>query len=564
MITLPRFVRRTTAQSRNALTYFFLRFRILEFGTQDRALLPSPPSDKEKYLYAHRRVRLMLVGSVISFTCMTLSLITFIYHHPILLILTLFLALNILYFAVSMLVNFGTADFNLKDHKLKVARWHPDIYPSVDIFLPTAGEDIAVIENTWKGVQALAASYIGSVKVYALDDGASPQVEAMAQRFGFTYRVRPNRGYFKKAGNLRYGFSISKSRYIVIFDADFTPRRDFLDETLPYFSDHTIGIIQTPQYFSVTAHQNWLERGAGAVQELFYRFSQVSRQSNDASICVGSNAVYRREALKSTGGTALIEHSEDVHTGFNLRMNKWDVRYVPIIVAKGLCPATMQSFFKQQYRWCMGSMSLMVSRKFWSMDLGLRTRLSYVSGFLYYIHTALMVCYTPLLPLILLIWLPREINLVNYGLIFPAFIFSQVIFPLWHRSIYGVEAWATRSVYGWAHLFAVVDHIRGRPMGWQPTGGKTKKDTRYATFRTLQVLFNLVPAVVWTALGAKYLIVTGNLSFLPITISGAYYLLITTKVAASYDKAVRSVAPPAKSEIAEDRPAEMARLVISN
>ncbi len=147
--------------------------------------------------------------------------------------------------------------------------------------------------------------------------------------------------------------------------------------------------MQSPQYFDIHQNQNWLQRGAGAVQEFFYRFSQPARQNHDASICVGSNAVYRRTALAQTGGTALIEHSEDVHTGFDLRLKGWTIQYIPVILAKGLCPDDMKSFFKQQYRWCMGSMSLLGSKKFWKPKISIQGRSSYFSGFLYYIHTAI-------------------------------------------------------------------------------------------------------------------------------------------------------------------------------
>jgi len=67
--------------------------------------------------------------------------------------------------------------------------------------------------------------------------------------------------------------------------------------------------VQSPQYFRTHGRMSWMERGAGGVQELFYRLVQVSRDRHDGAICVGSCAIYRREALATNGGTTLIEHS---------------------------------------------------------------------------------------------------------------------------------------------------------------------------------------------------------------------------------------------------------------
>ena len=65
----------------------------------------------------------------------------------------------------------------------------------------------------------------------------------LANEFDFNYIVRPNRPELKKAGNLRYAFSITTGDFIVIFDADFCPREDFLNEVIPYFKDEKIAII---------------------------------------------------------------------------------------------------------------------------------------------------------------------------------------------------------------------------------------------------------------------------------------------------------------------------------
>lgn len=79
----------------------------------------------------------------------------------------------------------------------------------------------------------------------------------------------------RKAGNLRYAFARTSGEFLVIFDADFCPRPEFLRETTPYFADGDLAILQTPQFFRRREEQTWVERGAGVTQELFYRMVQV-------------------------------------------------------------------------------------------------------------------------------------------------------------------------------------------------------------------------------------------------------------------------------------------------
>lgn len=86
---------------------------------------------------------------------------------------------------------------------------------------------------------------------------------------------RDDRPTLKKAGNLRYAFARTSGEVTAIFDADFCPRADFLRETVPYLSDPSVGIVQTPQFFCRKDEQTWIEQGAGAGQEFFYRMVQV-------------------------------------------------------------------------------------------------------------------------------------------------------------------------------------------------------------------------------------------------------------------------------------------------
>ncbi|HVT01653.1 MAG TPA: glycosyltransferase family 2 protein, partial [Patescibacteria group bacterium] len=395
----------------------------MEFDTARKPILPGSPTDQEKYMYLKRGNRSLLFFSAISFIGIFISLFDFLGNHTSLWPLYLYLGLTTIYFIDSLIVNLFSKDFDIKKHKELVSKWGNNLDRRVDIFLPTAGEDIDILQNTWNGILELKKNFKGSLQVYCLDDSARSEVKTLSEIYGFNYIVRPKRGWFKKSGNLRYGYKVSNGEFIAIFDADFRPRSDFLNELLPYLLEYKdIGLVQSPQYFDVNKNQNWLQRGAGEVQELFYRMCQVSRQSHNASICVGSNALYRRAALAETGGTALIQHSEDVHTGFNMRIKGWTLQYIPIVLAKGLCPDDMVSFFKQQYRWCMGSMTLLSSNKFWHTKISLKARLSYFSGFLYYIHTAISSIIAPVIPLVVLIYFPEKVYWGAYLYILPSII----------------------------------------------------------------------------------------------------------------------------------------------
>lgn len=78
----------------------------------------------------------------------------------------------------------------------------------------------------------------------------------------------------------------------------------------------------TPTYISRTCEGDHEQNGARRCCDQ----SQVNRDKFDASICVGTCGVYRREALAPFGGTAAIGYSEDVHTGFNCIQLGYKVR----------------------------------------------------------------------------------------------------------------------------------------------------------------------------------------------------------------------------------------------
>ena len=98
----------------------------------------------------------------------------------------------------------------------------------------------------------------------------------------------------------------------------------------------------------------------------------------------------------------------------------YHVKYVPIVVSKGLCPDNAFQFLNQQYRWCTGSMSLLADKTFHEEhNISARQRLCFWSGFLYYISTGVNAFIAPL-PALAMIWL------------LPSFVFPREFrFPFW-------------------------------------------------------------------------------------------------------------------------------------
>ena len=500
--------------------------------------LPEPPTDTEKWSYA-KRGRWLVPIQVVSFAAAGFSLVRFSLMSWALLPFLATFFFTVVYFALGQVSSWsGRGRFDANAHERRARNWNPVSYPSVDVFLPNCGEDLTILENTWQNVARL--QYPGTVTVYCLDDAARPEVAELARRYRFEYLARPTHE-FKKAGNLRYAYDRSGGEFVVIFDADFVPRPDFLTELLPYMDDPSVGIVQSPQFFDVSRAQNWLQRGAGAVQELFYRHIQPGRSAAGAPICVGSNAVYRRSALHQVGGTALIEHSEDVHTGFSLLAAGYRTKYIPLPLAKGLCPDRLSAFFNQQYRWCSGSMSLLRSRKFWSTKLSLRQRASFVSGFAYYLHTALWTFLAPLPAIVMVLCFPRLVALQNYIPLLPSVVVTWLLFPAWHKGRYPRgAATRVRAIYGYAHLFAAIDAVTGRTHEWSVTGGATQRRGRYVPFRQLHRIWGSTVALTLLG-GAAWRIHQGMdaLAFAPLIAFGALNGYQTIRIAAMARAATR-------------------------
>lgn len=433
--------------------------------------LVRPPGDNEIYEYLGPQMRWIQLFLIAAFLLAGGSLFVFSTAHPALWPALIVLAFNVASTTFSAVTGVNRRRVDWRPHQERVSQWAPRDrrYPSVDVFLPTCGEDLTILHNTYGHVSALG--WPGRLRFYVLDDADRDAVRVLAAEFGFDYIVRPDRGHLRKSGNLRHAFSVSDSDLVVIFDADFCPRPDFLQHLVPYMDDERVAIVQSPQTFATTELMNWIQRTSGATQEFFYRWVLPSRDRVGAANCVGTSAVYRRSALAEVGGFAEIEHSEDLHTGRHLVQAGYHIDYVPVVLSRGLCPTDLAAFLNQQYRWCMGTLSRLPNTHYAGTPQRPtpRQRLASWAGVFYYLTTAMNVFMLFVPGIIMAAAFPDDVRpwqLVPFLLGLWVYV---VLFPLVSRTRWRFEVLRIQMAYSFAHTVAIWHKLTGREKAWVPT-----------------------------------------------------------------------------------------------
>lgn len=452
---------------------------------QDNPQFVTAPTDDEVYEYLGPQMRWIQLVLIAAFLLVSVSLVAFASTHVWLTPVLFVLVLNVIGNTFSLLTGMNKRRVTWASHQERVTSWNPHDgrYPSVDVFLPTCGESLEILRNTYQHVVAM--NWPGRLSVFVLDDAAREEVHDLAASFGFDYVVRPDRGHLRKAGNLRNACKISRGELIVIFDADFCPRADFLGHLVPYLDDPQVAIVQSPQCFATTESMGWIQRTAGATQEFFYRWVLPSRDRIGAANCVGTSAVYRRSAIERVGGFAAIEHSEDLHTGRHLQQAGYTIRYVPVLLSRGLCPSDLAGFLNQQYRWCQGTLTRIRTRSLPEEARSLRSavtkgdrpqsqtlrqRIARWAGVLYYVTTALNVFLLFLPGVIMAAFYPEDVRPVQLVPFLLGLWVYVVLFPLVSRTRWRFEVLRIQMAYSYAHAVAIWHKIIGREIGWVPTG----------------------------------------------------------------------------------------------
>jgi cellulose synthase (UDP-forming) len=231
---------------------------------------------------------------------------------------------------------------------------------TVDVYIPTYNEDINLVRKT--ALAALAIDYPEDKKrVYILDDGRKfperrRQLQKMCQELGCVLLTRDNNDH-AKAGNINTAMRQTHGELILILDCDHIPVRQFLQQTVGFFIDSKVALVQTPHWFynPDPFERNLLTEGHIPVHnELFYKVIQKGNDFWNAAFFCGSAAVIRKQHVLDVGGIAVETVTEDCHTSLRLHAKGYQSIYYDKIMVAGLAPETFSSYVGQQVRWARG------------------------------------------------------------------------------------------------------------------------------------------------------------------------------------------------------------------
>lgn len=273
----------------------------------------------------------------------------------------------------------------------------------VDIYITVAGEPRSVVEKT---VRAAAAIDYPLFHVYILNDGLvakKPNWHDM-ERLAATYpdnqvtcitRTEPGGA---KAGNINHALSVTDAPFIAILDCDHIPSRDFLKQMMGYFIDNQVAFVQSPQYYR-NHTKTYVANAAWQQQTLFFGPICRGKDRVNALFMCGTNMVLRRTALEDVGGMKQDSVTEDLMTSLYLHARGWRSVYVPRILARGLAPEDLGSYWQQQFRWARGSLEVLLKHNPLILPgLAWPQRMQYLASVTYYL-TGIVVLADAILPL---------------------------------------------------------------------------------------------------------------------------------------------------------------------
>jgi cellulose synthase/poly-beta-1,6-N-acetylglucosamine synthase-like glycosyltransferase len=256
-----------------------------------------------------------------------------------------------------------------------------DRLPSVTIQLPLYNE-MYVVDRLIESVCAI--DYPRELLEIQVLDDSTDETRAIAelavrrhavQGIDIKYIHRTDRhGY--KAGALDEAMRVAKGEFIAIFDADFSPQRDFLMRTIHHFTSDKVAMVQT-RWGHINEDYSLLTKIQAILLDAHFVLEHGGRNRGGCFFNFnGTAGIWRREAIVDAGGWQHDTLTEDLDLSYRAQLRGWQFIFLPDHVAPAELPVEMNAFKSQQHRWAKGSIQtfLKLMPRILHSDLPLRVK----------------------------------------------------------------------------------------------------------------------------------------------------------------------------------------------
>lgn len=233
--------------------------------------------------------------------------------------------------------------------------------PAVTVQLPVYNEPFVVERLIHTAVDLQYPAH--KLQIQVIDDSTDDTTER-ATRLVAYYKERgvdislvhrANRdGY--KAGALAHALPLASGEFIAIFDADFQPQPDFLQQTIPHFANSpALGMVQTRWGHLNDGRSPLTSAQAIALDKHFAMEQTVRHRANLFPKFNGAGGVWRRACLEDAGGWESDTVCEDMCLSTRAVLRHWDCLFLDQVESPAELPTTISAYKSQQARWAKGS-----------------------------------------------------------------------------------------------------------------------------------------------------------------------------------------------------------------